>query len=166
MPYSFRKTAKNLRNCSKSWTFRSLKTESPVHWKKRGLWLSELVIPFWLDHHSFWVDGPWLSWSPKIIWQDSFKRRLKPLLVNRAWAFVGLISYSLYLVHMPVVFYLRRFTIRDWPWIFPSNQGTWFWTREALVAASLIVAAAVVLSTTTYFTIERPMLRLKSRLPA
>lgn len=91
---------------------------------------------------------------------------LKPLLVNRAWAFVGLISYSLYLVHMPVVFYLRRFTIRNWPWIFPSNQGTWFWTREALVAASLIVAAAVVLSTITYFTIERPMLRLKSRLPA
>ena len=91
---------------------------------------------------------------------------LKPLLANRAWAFIGLISYSLYLVHVPVIYYGRRFVIRNWRWIFPSYEGIWFWTREAFVAASLIVLAAVALATITYLTIERPMLRLKSRVPA
>ncbi len=91
---------------------------------------------------------------------------LKPLLANRVWAFVGLVSYSLYLVHVPVIYYGRRLVIRAWPGIFPwLPGGVWTWTAGGLVATLVIVAASVGLATLTYVTIERPMLRLKSRVP-
>jgi peptidoglycan/LPS O-acetylase OafA/YrhL len=90
---------------------------------------------------------------------------LKPMLVNRVWAFLGLISYSLYLVHLPVIFYGRKFVIPRWPSVFPWGPELWMWTWRGLGGAILLAAAAVALATLTYASIERPVLRLKSRVP-
>ena len=92
---------------------------------------------------------------------------LKPLLVNPLWGFLGLVSYSLYLVHVPVIWYGRGLAMRVWPTMFPWLPGGGAaWTVQGLAGAVLLAAVAVALATLTYFTIERPGLRLKSRLPA
>jgi len=89
---------------------------------------------------------------------------LKGLFANRAWAFLGVVSYSLYLVHFPMIWYGRRLVVHVWPGIFPwLPAGGWTWTRGGLVAAGLLLGTAVGLATLTYVTIERPMLRLKNR---
>jgi peptidoglycan/LPS O-acetylase OafA/YrhL len=91
-------------------------------------------------------------------------RLSKGLFANRAWAFLGVVSYSLYLVHVPMIWYGRRLVVHVWPGIFPwLPAGGWTWTRGGLVAAGLLLATAVGLATLTYVTIERPMLRLKNR---
>jgi peptidoglycan/LPS O-acetylase OafA/YrhL len=90
---------------------------------------------------------------------------LRPLLANRGWGFIGLISYSLYLVHAPVIVYGRRLLLRVWPATFPWMPGASEWTGRGVVGATLLAAVAVGLATLTYVVIERPALRLKSRVP-
>jgi peptidoglycan/LPS O-acetylase OafA/YrhL len=88
---------------------------------------------------------------------------LAPLLANRGWAFIGLISYSLYLVHVPVIWYGRRLALQLWPHSLPWLPGTQMWSWQGLGAAALLVSTAVALASLTYVGIERPFLRLKSR---
>ena len=104
-------------------------------------------------------------WAAVLLALLLFPGSLRRILVNRVWRFLGVISYSLYLVHYPVIFYGRRLVIRFWPGILPTQAGVFFWTREALAVALLLVAGAVALAGLTYVAIERPMLRVKDRLP-
>jgi peptidoglycan/LPS O-acetylase OafA/YrhL len=80
------------------------------------------------------------------------------VLLSHAWiGVVGRLSYSLYLVHMPILFYSlypRRGAI---PELF---QG---WNPTSLAAVGVCLAIALALSTITYWAIERPFLRSKSR---
>jgi len=118
----------------------------------------ELVWPLW---HV--VEG--VLWTTVLLALLLLPGSLKRLLANRGWAFLGLISYSLYLVHYPVVFYGRRFIIPRWPSVFPWGPERWIWTWTGLAGASVLLASAVALATLTYVAIERPMLRLKGRVP-
>jgi peptidoglycan/LPS O-acetylase OafA/YrhL len=68
------------------------------------------------------------------------------VLESRPLVFVGRISYGLYLVHMPIIL-----------WVRPESRPA-----AALLAAGLSFAAAVVL----HYAVERPFLRLKDRLRA
>jgi peptidoglycan/LPS O-acetylase OafA/YrhL len=61
---------------------------------------------------------------------------------------IGRISYGLYLYHMPII-----------EWLEPSQLG-WTAPVRTLQVAGLSLAVAIV----SYFAIERPCLRLKSRL--
>lgn len=105
-------------------------------------------------------------WTTVMLALLLFPGSLKPLLANRAWAYLGLISYSLYLVHVPVIWYGRKLIIRTWKGILPlwfGPQVVWTWT--GLAAALVLTAVAVGIASLTYVAIERPMLRLKSRIP-
>jgi peptidoglycan/LPS O-acetylase OafA/YrhL len=73
-----------------------------------------------------------------------------PLLESSVLVGVGRISYSLYLVHIPIIH-----------WLHPSALG-WAAPGMTVLAGGLSFAAALV----SYFCIERPCLRLKDRLHA
>jgi peptidoglycan/LPS O-acetylase OafA/YrhL len=112
-----------------------------------------------------WHVAEGIAWSLVLLSLLLFPGFVKRVLVNRAWAFLGLISYSLYLVHLPVIEYGRRLFSRLW--IFPIYPGVRLgWTWKATLAASLIVTVALAIATLTHLVIERPMLRLKSRVRA
>ncbi|HJQ84980.1 MAG TPA: hypothetical protein VKA21_12935, partial [Candidatus Binatia bacterium] len=84
--------------------------------------------------------------------------RTKPLFCNGATRALGVVSYSVYVVHFPLVMlalaHLRR-----------AHFGSFIrWTPETFVAAAVITTACLTLSTLTYYTIERPFLVRKSKL--
>jgi peptidoglycan/LPS O-acetylase OafA/YrhL len=62
--------------------------------------------------------------------------------------FVGRLSYSLYLVHVPVIV-----------WLEPAGLG-WSHPGQTLLAGVLCLAAALI----SYYGIELPFLRLKQRM--
>ena len=84
--------------------------------------------------------------------------RIKPLFANRPLAMIGLLSYSIYLVHVPLLYLSLK------PLYFPE-PGTfagWHWTDVARIAA--LAAACLAVSTMTYRVIERPFLVRKAKI--
>jgi len=69
-------------------------------------------------------------------------------LNNPAVAYIGLISYSLYLLHLAVLLRIAR----AWPGLYPLVQGV------------LALAISVALSSLIYVTIEKPCARLRKKL--
>lgn len=76
------------------------------------------------------------------------------LLVNQALAVAGKLSYSLYLVHVPVLFYLV-YPVREQMGAEQFHNSWWLFG---------ISAAALLLSWVSYSLIERPFLCMKRRL--
>jgi peptidoglycan/LPS O-acetylase OafA/YrhL len=82
--------------------------------------------------------------------------RLKPLLANPVLERFGLLSYSLYLLHVPILIGgLRRLRVAGW-----IETG---WTVRGAVAAAVLVLLSVAASALTYRFIERPFLVRKER---
>ncbi len=80
------------------------------------------------------------------------------LLINRGLALTGKLSYSLYLIHVPVLFYLlypqrERLAAQD-------LQSAWW--LYAVTAAALVLS--LLLSWLSYSVIEKPFLQLKRRI--
>jgi peptidoglycan/LPS O-acetylase OafA/YrhL len=73
------------------------------------------------------------------------------LLATRVLAYLGLVSYSIYLYHFAVVHQLE-----DW-------LGDWIAQDElrALVHAAIALVAATAVASISYYVVERPALRLK-----
>ena len=80
-----------------------------------------------------------------------------PLLVNRLTTFLGRISYSLYLLHSPLVMFLRPAYRAVYEWTLPN-------TPKLLICLALTFALVVPLAYCTYRFIERPGIRLGNRL--
>jgi len=81
------------------------------------------------------------------------------LLVNRSMAITGKLSYSLYLIHVPVIFFL----------IYPAKESMgldqyadslWLFINPFIALALSLVMSAV-----TYRLIELPFLNMKHRIP-
>ncbi|HEY2773502.1 MAG TPA: acyltransferase [Candidatus Binatia bacterium] len=82
------------------------------------------------------------------------------LFCNRALAAVGRWSYSLYLVHLPVMVYTFHW-LRLWrPGVFLT------WNVQTLAVAAAVVVMSVALSALTYRFIEKPFLDRKKRIGA
>lgn len=104
-----------------------------------------------------WHIAEGLCWSAVLLLVLLSPLRSRTLLVNRPLAAVGLVSYSIYLVHMGVL---------DWILLPYGELGSaqsrvsdW----EKLGMAILAVAVTLGVSSFTYFAIERPFLRRKDR---
>ena len=79
----------------------------------------------------------------------SFEEKVGSSLVGRAFVLIGDASYSLYLVHLPVMLAASRLLPRL------IDAAAWPWLCIVLMAALPIAAAFV-----TYFLVERPVTRL------
>jgi peptidoglycan/LPS O-acetylase OafA/YrhL len=80
----------------------------------------------------------------------------RALLVNRPLAWIGKLSYSIYLNHVPILFYLI-FPAKDGVANYAVSPAAWAWP---LLGAALSLALAAV----TWRLVELPFLNLKARL--
>jgi peptidoglycan/LPS O-acetylase OafA/YrhL len=84
--------------------------------------------------------------------------RLAGLLTNRVMGTLGLLSYSMYLVHLPIEFRLI------WPRTIASPELYQGWTSTSFATVLLCLALVVGVSALTYLFIERPVLKRKARI--
>jgi peptidoglycan/LPS O-acetylase OafA/YrhL len=126
-----------------------------------GYLLREVV--FMGVHPAEWRWHAWhvyeaLLWASIVIVTLVLPLRLGSLLTNRVMGTVGILSYSLYLFHFPVLFEtLRRCRVA-----MPKNFLGWTAISSATVLMCLALALGV--SALTYLLIERPVLKRKARI--
>jgi peptidoglycan/LPS O-acetylase OafA/YrhL len=82
---------------------------------------------------------------------DPDRGTLRRLLRNRPLAYLGMISYGIYLWHFAVLVQLERWNFQS----VAADVGEWVWFVAALAGGTL-------LATVSYYVVERPFLRLKS----
>ena len=109
----------------------------------------------WHLHHSYEA----LLWAAMVLCLVLVRPLGAGLIVNRPLAIVGKLSYSLYLVHVPILFYL----------IYPAKNAAgpaaYLQSTQAWWLPLLALALSLGLSLLTYKTIELPFLNLKKRIP-
>lgn len=109
---------------------------------------------------------PWAAWhvAEGMLWTTVLllllvaPLRSKRLLSNPVLAALGIISYSLYLVHYPIVFHIL------YPLESPPGMHLASWDLPTLAAVGGAIVLSVAVSTATYWLIERPFLVRKARL--
>jgi len=121
-----------------------------------ALWMWHIVVgagtDYWLGHWSMLI-GPIALGLPLSLAVMSLywgSRLGSVLLANRVVYFLGLVSYSLYLWHFPVMQQIQRIAGEgyvDWP----------HWIKFPLCTAAVVAVAAA-----SYFLVERPFYRLKT----
>jgi peptidoglycan/LPS O-acetylase OafA/YrhL len=83
----------------------------------------------------------------------------KGLFINAFNAFIGKISYSIYLVHFPIIFYI----------CYPIQQQfephEFLRSSEAIWVVLLSFSATIFFSYLSYVGIERPFLKIKQHIP-
>lgn len=87
-------------------------------------------------------------------------------LVARVLGRLGVLSYSIYLLHLPVIDVVLvnlRAATRHWTWAEPIGPLLYGWQPASVVLAAVIALACVGVSTLTFRFIERPFLVRKAR---
>ena len=116
-----------------------------------GEWQSESN---WHEHHTYEA----ILWSIVVLVLALTKPFFYGVLINPVMAVVGKLSYSLYLWHVPILFYL----------IYPAKERLGAAFSESLTFYFLTFAAlslSLLASLLTYRYVELPGLNLKRRLP-
>lgn len=106
-----------------------------------------------------WRIAESLLWATVMLLLISVPMHVKPLFANRAFAYVGVTSYSIYLLHTPVLLYGRA-VIREW---FPGTLAGW--APASATVVFVLACIVLTLATITYRLIERPAMRRKLRVP-
>jgi len=106
-----------------------------------------------------WHVAEGILWATVLLLLLAAPLRSKRLIVNPILGWVGLVSYSLFLIHVPAVTITLQALQARYPGHFTS------WNVEALAACGTLLVACLLLSTLTYWAVERPFLRRKARLP-
>lgn len=96
-------------------------------------------------------------WGAILLCCMSLQGRGKRFFINPVISHFGVLSYSIYLVHVPVQSYLISWS-RDNPEHWLAAMGA-----SAIIAVSFILIWG--LSLMTYYGIEKPFLKLKARIP-
>jgi len=98
-------------------------------------------------------------WAGVLLVLLLFPLRGKALLVNPLMRSAGLVSYSLFLIHVPVV----TIVLHQLQEARPGQYRTW--DASSLLVCGGLFAVCIALSALSYRFVERPFLRLKARLP-
>lgn len=122
----------------------------------------------WASFHGFmtlersswfvWHAPEGLLWAAVVLIVLVLPLRVKPLVSNRVLARLGVLSYSLYVLHQPVFDYTLALWRRVWP---HAGLG---WTALTVPWFVAALALTVGLAALTYRGIERPFLVRKARL--
>ncbi len=131
-------------------------------------WLALAFLLRWLTLFGYWraefqtlhvwhvVEG--FLWAAILLQMLLAPLRTKAIVANRWLARLGVLSYSIYILHVPMilltVIYLRRWYAR----LFVG------WDASTIVLVALMAAGCLALSELTYRYIERPFLVRKARL--
>jgi len=127
------------------------------------------VILQWVSWVGFWQaenrpNHVWhvaegILWATVLLLLLAAPLRSKRLIVNPIVGWIGLVSYSLFLIHVPAV----TITLHALRARYPGHFTTW--NFETLAACGTLLVACLLLATLTYWAVERPFLRRKARLP-
>jgi len=118
----------------------------------RGYWEMEITAHAWHVLEA-------ALWGAVLLMLLVAPLRTKPIFSNRLLATIGLVSYSIYLVHVPLLYLSLS------PLHFPE-PGTftgWHWADVGRIA--LLGTACLAVSAVTYRAIERPFLVRKAKIP-
>jgi len=126
-----------------------------------GYLLREVV--FMGVHPAEWLWHAWhvyesLLWASIVLVMLLVPLRLGSLLTNRVMGIIGILSYSLYLFHFPVLFEILRRCRVAMPEAFLG------WTAISFATVLGCLALALGVSVLTYLLIERPVLKRKARI--
>jgi peptidoglycan/LPS O-acetylase OafA/YrhL len=100
------------------------------------------------------------------VFGDQTKGLVRKILANKALLYTGAISYGIYLIHLPLLDKAWRLLdqsnlwTKQWFWDLAQNNNLYF-----LVWTVLAVIVTMILATILYYTVERPVLRLKRLIP-
>jgi peptidoglycan/LPS O-acetylase OafA/YrhL len=89
------------------------------------------------------------------VWGDPARGLVRRLLANRVLLWIGMVSYGAYLFHFAVLIQLR-----DWDFGRLAGDTTAYAWYAVGIAAALAVAAVV------WYCVERPVMRLRTLVPA
>ena len=106
-----------------------------------------------------WHVAEGILWATVLLLLLAAPLRSKRLIVNPIVGWIGLVSYSLFLIHVPAV----TITLHALRARYPGHFTTW--NFETLAACGTLLVACLLLATLTYWAVERPFLRRKARLP-
>jgi len=131
-------------------------------------WTAMALLLRWVAGYGYWkAEGQalhvWhilegLLWAAIVVQLLLSPLRLKTLFVNPALSRLGTLSYSIYILHVPLIVLTLQFLRGH----FPSALAGW--NGATLLAVAGMSAACLVLSELTYRVIERPFLVRKAGL--
>jgi len=107
-----------------------------------------------------WHVAEALFWAALVLWVLLAPLRTAPLFSNGVLRGVGVLSYSLYLVHLVILY---RILIPTLDIMVAGKPG---WTPRAFAATLAALAASLAVSFVTYRLVERPFLIRKTRVGA
>ncbi|MGL4316268.1 MAG: acyltransferase family protein [Pseudomonas sp.] len=99
-------------------------------------------------------------WGGILLCCVAWKSRVKVIFINPLFNRLGVLSYSIYLVHVPVQAY-AFVLLKEQREYYPQLHGLWGDGLMIVCSLSLIW----LLSSLTYYCVEQPVLKLKSRMP-
>jgi peptidoglycan/LPS O-acetylase OafA/YrhL len=115
-----------------------------------GFFPAENIMPAWHVSEA-------LLWTTCVLAVLLLPLRMKRLLSNKPMQLVGLLSYSLYLCHLPLLFRTVLHLQLRHPGRFDG------WTPEAFAVTAAALALCLGVSALTYRYVERPFLTRKAR---
>jgi hypothetical protein len=128
-----------------------------------GIGAFSLLAAYHHNHGSTYV-GVWCNlwhtfegviWASCIVSYISFGKKV-PELPSRILAYIGKISYSIYLLHFAIIFLVQRAI--GIPNILQNRQ-----LNSLLVSTILVLPITLILSSLTYSFIEKPFLQLRNK---
>ncbi len=130
--------------------------------------LLSLLLNFIVQEGIFPSELKWPAWhiAEGILWALIMfiilysPLRLKKLIVNRPMIFLGKVSYSFYLMHFPLIYFLVSWLQSSYPEILKTSH----WNATSIAVCLGIFLLCVAVSSVTYQCIERPFLQRKRNL--
>lgn len=133
-----------------------------------GTWVGLCLLLQWLAYRGFWVAearvallwhlGEGALWTAMLLVLLLAPSRAKVLFSNSILSALGILSYSLYMLHLPLLV-VAKMWVRWWN---PALAVGWSATMVGVMAAMLPLS--IFLSAITYRCIERPFLARKARI--
>lgn len=104
-----------------------------------------------------WHVAEGLLWAMAVLLVLLAPLRIGSLFDAALLKWIGVLSFSLYLVHLPIIHYLREALRGRFPRVYEG------WNPVSFAFVALCIGTALALSTLTYRFIERPFLARKAR---
>lgn len=128
-----------------------------------GLLSWQVSLGFWVAEQRgwfLWHIAEAILWSAVLLVLLTFPLRMKALLCNPVLGRIGDWSYSIYLLHLPVIVYAMGALRRRYPMDYLS------WNPRSTAVVMVLAAVCIGLSACTYRWIESPFLKRKAKLEA